>query len=233
MRGDKLPVHVAIIMDGNGRWAIRRNLPRTEGHKRGAERVDEVINLCLDLGIPYLTLFTFSMENWQRPKEEVSTLMELLYQAIRNYAHRAHEQQIRVYILGDKNKLPANIRDSLDRLEAETTMYSRLFLTLAISYSGRWEIVETTRKILSRGEKISPEVVNEEFWQACMPSAHLPPVDLLIRTGGELRISNFMLWQCAYAEFYFTRVLWPDFGKAEFLKAIESWRKRERRFGRI
>ncbi len=233
IRKRTLPRHIALIMDGNGRWALRQGQPRVHGHRVGAERVSDVVELALDLAIPYVTLFTFSMENWYRPPEEVNALMNLLEEAIETYWQDAVRLKVRLFFLGDRTRLPSRVRRAIEHAEQATRVNTRLTLTLALSYSGRWEITETTRRILQNAGRIHPAVVTEEFWQACMPSAHLPPVDLLIRTGGEYRISNFTLWQAAYAEFYFTDVLWPEFTKVHLAQAILHWQQRERRFGRV
>ena len=231
---EKLPVHVAVIMDGNGRWAKARGLERVYGHREGVKRAEEIIDFCRELGIKYLTLFTFSTENWQRPKEEIDFLMQLLKTYLDSKAEELLERDIRFNVIGRIYTLPDFVQDSIKNVIELTKGCSSMVLTLALSYGGRAEIVDATRKVLelALSGKLNVELTEDTF-RSFLYDPELPDVDLLIRTGGEIRISNFLLWQLAYAELYFTPVLWPDFTKEEFLKALEDFAKRERKFGRI
>lgn len=228
---NKLPVHVAIIMDGNGRWARERGLPRIIGHKVGAESVREIIRAAKDIGIKYLTLFTFSTENWKRPEEEVNFLMDMLQRLLRDEVEDLKRNGVRLRAMGRLDMLPRRVREELKHAERETNMNRELTVILAISYSGRAEIVDALKKIVREGK--NPEQISEETFSNFLYLPDIPEPDLMIRTSGEMRISNFMLWQLAYTELYFTRTLWPDFRREEFLKIIEDYTKRERRFGGI
>ena len=232
----RIPNHVALIMDGNGRWAKKRGLPRTEGHKEGANRVRDVIDACIDLKIPYVSFFAFSTENWQRPQEEVNVLMDILSQALDKYTTEAIKKQIKLIVLGDASRLPKHVRDRLLKVQEKTRNFNRLTVILALNYSGRWDILEGVKNFalhIKKNPDFSLETLNEQVFRSFMPGGNIPDPDLLIRTSGELRISNFYLWQLAYTELYFTPVFWPEFSREEFLKALADWQRRERRFGKI
>ena len=226
-----VPRHVAVIMDGNGRWAKKRFLPRVAGHVKGVELVREMVRACLERNIQYLTLFAFSSENWRRPQEEVSLLMQLFVKALEQEVEKLDRNGVRLRVVGDLSPFEPRLRALIDQGEAKTAGNTRLDLTIAANYGGRWDIMQACNKMLAA----SPE--KREGWLECDLEAHLsmsfaPEPDLFIRTGGEERISNFLLWQLAYTELYFTPTLWPDFDTAEFDKAITSYQQRERRFGR-
>ena len=229
----KLPQHVAIIMDGNGRWAKKRNLPRAAGHKNGVNSVREAIKACLELEIPFLTLYAFSTENWNRPKFEITQLMRLLAEAISKETKTLMEQNIRLTTIGNLHALPPKIQEALTNLKHATRANQALTLTLALSYSGRQDILNACNQILTKAKNGSLEVdiVDEQTFENYLSTADHPPLDLLIRTSGEHRISNFLLWEVAYSELFFTETLWPDFDKTDFLAAVESFQLRERRFG--
>ncbi len=226
-----MPQHVAIIMDGNGRWAKRRFLPRVAGHKRGVETVRQITNACIDRGIPYLTLFAFSSENWRRPVDEVSFLMQLFVRALEDEIVRMHANGIRFRAIGDLSRFEPRLVDLIVHAQSLTENNDRLNLTIAANYGGRWDILQAMHRMLEE----NPEK-RAGFQEADLePYFSLnfgPEPDLFIRTGGEQRISNFLLWQLAYTELYFTDTLWPEFGPEAFGKALESFRGRERRFGR-
>jgi undecaprenyl diphosphate synthase len=230
-----LPRHVAIIMDGNGRWAKRQGLPRILGHKRGVEVARKIIVKSRELGIPYLTLFAFSKENWQRPREEVETLLDLLAEYLDQELPLMLEKEIRLRVIGDKEDFPETLQKKIDQVENLTSRNNKMTLVLALSYSGRAEILRALRKIAEKIGKteLSPEALSEETLKKFFYFPELPDPDLLIRTSGELRISNFFLYQIAYTEFYFSQFLWPDFTEEEFLRALYSYQQRERRFGRV
>lgn len=230
-----LPRHVAVIMDGNGRWAERRGEPRIFGHQAGMKAVREVIEATADLGIPFLTLYAFSQENWKRPATEIDALMGLLERYIRSERLDLIEKGVRVRTIGELDRIAAGPRRELERLMAETAANDRLTVTLALSYGGRSEIVEAVRRIAERvrAGELDPERIDEEAFADSLQTAGLPDPDLLIRTSGELRISNFLLWQIAYTELYVTDTLWPDFDRQAFLDAIAAYQGRERRFGRV
>lgn len=228
---NKLPVHVAIIMDGNGRWAKERGLPRIIGHKVGAESVREIIRTAKEIGIKYLTLFTFSTENWRRPEEEVNFLMDMLKQLLRDEVEDLKRNGVRLRAMGRLDMLPRRVKEELEYAERETEMNKDLTVILALSYSGRAEIVDAMKKMVRKVP--NPEHVTEDTFRNFLYLPDVPEPDLMIRTSGEMRISNFMLWQLAYTELYFTKTLWPDFRREEFLKIIEDYTKRERRFGGI
>ena len=218
-------------MDGNGRWAEVRGLPRVEGHRRGVERSKEVIECAADLGLKSLTLYAFSTENWQRPSVEVTTLMKLLELYLRKELTRLMRNGIVFKAIGEIWRLPEHIQEVIKEAEDKTSSNKGMVLITALSYSGRNEIVRAVRKILSSG--MVPDTVTEEVFSSFLDTAGLSPPDLIIRTSGEKRISNFLLWQAAYAELYFTETLWPDFTKEEFLLAVQDYQQRERRFGVI
>jgi undecaprenyl diphosphate synthase len=225
---NELPNHIAIIMDGNGRWAKMRNLPRTFGHRQGIKSVREVIEGCTELGIKILTLYAFSTENWQRPKTEIRFLMRLLYNYLKREAEELHKKNIKLTTIGDITKLPENVQSEIEHIKNVTKNNSGLILNLALNYGGRSEIIESIKKLVK-----SKKEINEQNLSEFMYTSGLPDPDLLIRTSGELRISNFLLWQIAYTELYFTDVLWPDFRKEDLYKAIIDYQSRDRRFGRV
>ncbi len=230
------PQHVAIIMDGNGRWAEARGLPRTAGHQAGALAAERLIRfLGARLEIPYLTLFAFSSENWSRPQPEVAFLMELLNDFIRSRLAEFVEAGIRLRVIGDLSRVPAALRREVDGALAATANNDRLRLTIALSYGGRQEIVAAARRIAADAASghLRPEAIDERVFAEYLETSDVPDPDLVIRTSGEERLSNFLLWQSAYTELYFSRALWPDFTPAEFLKALEEYQSRSRRFGAV
>jgi undecaprenyl diphosphate synthase len=229
----KLPEHVAIIMDGNGRWAKRRGLDRVRGHRVGAESVREIVRTSRELGISWLTLYAFSEENWKRSPFEIRALMTLLRQFLKTERDEMLQNGIRLQAIGRIGKLDAKTRNSLDKVIEQTATNREMVLTLALSYGGRQEILDAFRLLASqiREGKISPEEISEQTISRSLYTASMPDPDLLIRTSGEYRVSNFLLWQIAYAEFYITPTLWPDFRREEFLQALQDYGKRERRFG--
>ncbi|WP_228350609.1 isoprenyl transferase [Rhodocaloribacter litoris] len=234
-RRGPLPRHIAVIMDGNGRWARARGQLRYVGHYEGVESVRDVTEACAELGIEYLTLYTFSTENWHRPRNEVNALMQLLIRTLRREKETLHRNNIRLRALGDLSKLPEACRKELEEAMAETAGGTRMTLTLALSYSGRWELTEAMRGLARRvaAGELDPGAIDEATVGAALGTAGMPDPDLLIRTGGELRVSNFLLWQIAYAEFYVTDVLWPAFRRAQLYEAIRDFQDRDRRFGRV
>jgi undecaprenyl diphosphate synthase len=225
-----VPRHVAIIMDGNGRWARQRLLPRIAGHRRGVEAVRATVENCAQRGVEYLTLFAFSSENWRRPAEEVALLMQLFQAALSNEVERLHKNAIRLKVVGDMRRFDAKIRRLVEQGERLTAQNKRLTLTIAANYGGRWDILQAMNRLLK--DKPAAETVDEQALAPYLAMSHAPEPDLFIRTGGEQRISNFVLWQLAYSELYFTDTLWPDFDAAALDQAIASYRSRERRFGR-
>jgi undecaprenyl diphosphate synthase len=230
----KLPRHVAIIMDGNGRWAQEHGLPRVEGHRQGAKAVREVVRAAREVGLGALTLYAFSAQNWQRPPDEVATLMQLLRDYVIEERDEIMDNDIRLIAIGDIERLPSFVREPLDALMAESAGNHEMTLCLALSYGGRESIISAARKLCEAvvGEGLRPDEITEEKFAASLQTGGLPPLDLLVRTSGEERLSNFLLWEAAYAELYFTDTYWPAFGKPELYKALESFRGRERRFGR-
>ncbi len=230
-----LPRHIAIIMDGNGRWAKQRGYPRVLGHREGIKSVREVVEACGELGIEVLTLYTFSTENWRRPREEVSALMKLLLKTIQKEIRDLIRNNVRLTVIGNLEHLPDAARKSMETAIQKTEANTGLNLNLALSYGSREELVRAVKKIaeqVKEGE-LDPEAVSSKTIQDHLYTSKVPDPDLLIRTSGEYRISNFLLWQLAYTEIYFTDVLWPDFRKADLLKAIDNYRQRERRFGKV
>jgi undecaprenyl diphosphate synthase len=227
----ELPRHVAIIMDGNGRWAQRRRLPRIAGHRRGVEAVRSTVRACAERGIEFLTLFAFSSENWRRPAEEVALLMKLFKSALESEVEKLHANAVRVKVVGDTSRFDPAIRALIERADALTAENRRLTLTVAANYGGRWDILQAMSRLLEE-RKLAPGAVDEALLSPYLAMSYAPEPDLFIRTGGEQRISNFLLWQLAYTELYFTELLWPDFGPAALDEAIASYRRRERRFGR-
>ena len=229
-----LPRHIAVIMDGNGRWAKKKGATRIFGHKSAVKSVMETVEGAAELGIKYLTLYAFSTENWFRPSNEINALMELLVSTIKKEIKKLTENKIRLLTIGDINSLPSNCKKKLQEATDITRNCNRMTLIVAVSYSGRWEIVEAVKKIVNQAKKglIDTKDLNESLFASYLNTKDIPDPELLIRTSGELRISNFLLWQIAYAELYFTELLWPDFRKEELYKAIISYQKRERRFGK-
>ena len=228
-----LPTHVAIIMDGNGRWAKKRMLPKFAGHKRGADVVRRCVEDAIDLGIKYLTLYAFSSENWNRPEEEVNDLMSLLQRYLAKEVDELHKKNIRLTFIGNRSKLSSSIRALLEGAEQKTRNNTKLCLTLALSYGGRAEIVDAAKELankVKRGE-LEPEDISEEMLASCLHTNDIPDPDLIIRTSGEQRISNFLLWQIAYAEFVFLDVLWPDFNRDILEQAMQEYCGRDRRYG--
>lgn len=224
--------HVAIIMDGNNRWAKQRGLPGAAGHKRGVERVRDVLEACRHVGIEVLTLFAFSSENWSRPKMEVAGLMTLFSIYLKKETAKLKEEGVRIQVIGARDKFSKKLKEQIEWAEQETAA-GTMTLALAVDYGGRWDIAQAAKTIakkVQRGELL-PEHIDETLFDQYVCIGDLPPVDLLIRTSGELRISNFLLWQCAYAEFYFTDVYWPDFDEAQLHRALAEFRRRQRRFG--
>lgn len=229
----KMPQHVAIILDGNGRWAKAKGMPRNYGHVQGAKTVEVICEEAYKMGIQYLTVYAFSTENWNRPKDEVDALMKLLRNYLKNCLKTAEKNRMCVRILGDKSGLDEDIRERIQELEEATKNNDGLHFQIAINYGGRDELVRSVRKLAERvlqGE-LQPADLNEAMVEACMDTAGIPDPDLLIRTCNEQRISNFLLWQLAYTEFYFTPVAWPDFSKEELMKAVEAYNHRNRKFG--
>jgi undecaprenyl diphosphate synthase len=229
----RIPRHLAIIMDGNGRWAEQRKLPRVFGHRRGVDAVKVIVEECRKLGISCLTLYAFSSENWGRPAEEVAALMELLSLFLQKELDNLLRQNIRLNVIGDIAQLPGEVRQVLDRTIARTAGNEQMVLTLALSYGARSEILRAVRSLVDdvAEGRMTPGQVDEETFCRALDTCSLPDPDLLIRTSGEMRISNFLLWQLAYAELYFTDVLWPDFGAADLHQALEDFTSRQRRFG--
>jgi undecaprenyl diphosphate synthase len=230
----RLPVHIAIIMDGNGRWAIQHGMDRIFGHQRGVESVRNVIEAAAELGIKYLTLYAFSTENWGRPDEEISALMGIMIRSLNDETATMVKNNIRMNAIGDFSRLAEDVRSRLFETVHMTSGSTGLNLIVALSYSSRWEITEAVKRIADEilAQKLNPEAVDETLFEGYLSTAGIPDPDLLIRTSGELRISNFLLWQMAYTELYFTNKLWPDFGKEDFYDAIIDFQKRERRFGK-
>lgn len=234
-RRSNIPRHIAIIMDGNGRWAKSRNLPRVEGHRRGVESVRDIVEACAQLGVEYLTLFAFSTENWKRPKEEVSTLMRLLLKSLRNETNELHKNNIKLQMIGDFDSLPNEIRKELLEAAKKTEKNTRMTLNLALSYSGRWDILRAVKNItkLVLEKKLTPDMIDEQFFSSQLTTENIPDPDLLIRTSGEMRISNFLLWEIAYSEIFIADVFWPNFRRKNLYQAIENYQNRERRFGLV
>ncbi len=230
---EKLPKHVAIVMDGNGRWAHQHGHDRVFGHHKGVDAVRKIMEAAAELGIKYLTLYTFSTENWNRPKEEVDALMELFLETIEKEIPTLNNNNIRLFAIGDIDSLPEKNREKLLSTIAQTSHNDKMTLTLAISYSGRWEIVHAVKKIFKdyKDGKVSPETLNDTMFSDYLTTSGMPDPELIIRTSGEERISNFLLWQIAYSELYFSPKYWPAFSAKDFYKAILEYQNRERRFG--
>ncbi|MCH3999609.1 MAG: isoprenyl transferase [Lachnospiraceae bacterium] len=228
-----VPQHVAIIMDGNGRWAKKRGLPRTAGHYQGAKVVEQILYDADAMGIKYLTVYAFSTENWSRPQSEVKTLMNLLRTYMKTSLQKCAKNNVRIRVLGDRSKLDEDLIEAIDDLERDTKNNTGLQFQIAINYGGRDDIRRGVMKIAEkvRSGELDPASITEETVSENLDTADIPDPDLLIRTSGELRISNFLIWQCAYTEYYFTDVLWPDFNKEELQKAVDAYMHRERRMG--
>lgn len=231
---DRIPLHVAIIMDGNGRWAKKRGFLRTMGHEKGVDAVRETVEAATELGIGYLTLYAFSTENWARPKYEIDALMKLLVKSVNKERKTFMDNNIRLMAIGDLENLPARSYSELMKAIEDTSANTGLRLVLALSYSSRWEIVEAARSMAKkiREGTLKPEEITQEAFSGFLTTDSIPDPELLIRTSGEYRVSNFLLWQIAYTELYFTPTLWPDFSKEEFYKAVIDYQGRERRFGK-
>jgi len=231
---EKVPTHLAIIMDGNGRWANKRGGIRIMGHKAGVDSVREVTETCAEIGVKYLTLYAFSTENWNRPKTEVNALMRLLIRALRSETSRLNKNNIRLLAIGQIDRLPEDIRTELKEAIESTKNNDRMMLCLALSYSGRWDITEAMKKVAEKVKsgEIEPCDITDTLISSNLSTADIPDPDLIIRTSGEYRISNFLLWQLAYSELVITDTYWPDFRRSDILQAIESYQKRERRFGK-
>ncbi|RJX16663.1 MAG: isoprenyl transferase [Ammonifex sp.] len=229
----RLPRHVAVIMDGNGRWALKRGLPRTVGHQRGVSSLREVVHLSAELSIPVLSAYAFSTENWRRPPEEVSFLMDLFVEYAAKECDELKQNGVKVRVIGRVEGLSPHVSEAIRALEEETQDGQRLVLNLAVNYGARWEIVDAIKAIADKvwSGKLNPEEIDETVVGDHLYTAGLPDPDLLIRPAGEFRLSNFLLWQLAYTEFYVTPVLWPDFGRVDFLQALVHYQRRERRFG--
>ncbi|MCR5083517.1 MAG: isoprenyl transferase [Parasporobacterium sp.] len=231
----KIPKHLAIIMDGNGRWAKKRKMPRTYGHAAGAKVVEQICEDAKNLGIEYLTVYAFSTENWKRPEAEVKKIMSLIREYLKKQEKKMMKENMAFSVIGDRSRLDADIIETIDRVEKNTKDNTGLKFCVAINYGSRDEMVRAMRNVAKdvKEGKISESDINEELFSSYLDTRNYPDPDLLIRTSGEERLSNFLMWQLAYAEFYFTDVLWPDFNKAELEKAIDKYNKRDRRFGTI
>ncbi len=230
----RLPGHVAVIMDGNGRWAHKRGRERIFGHHQGVKAVRKTVEAAAELGIKFLTLYAFSTENWNRPDEEVSALMDLMVESINNETHTLVEKKISLRVIGDLSRLSENVRNRLYETMKVTSEGTHMTLVVALSYSSRWEISEACRRIAMavKEGRLNLDQINEQTVSDSLTTSHIPDPELMIRTSGEKRISNFLLWQLAYTELYFTEKLWPDFGKEDFYKAVADFQKRERRYGK-
>ena len=226
-----LPRHVAIVMDGNGRWAGKRFMPRFFGHKQGVDALVRTVKACADRGIEYLTVFAFSSENWKRPEEEVSGLMGLVLVAVSKYLGKLESEGVRIRIVGDWTAVSSQVRAAWEETERRTAHNSRIVLSVAFNYGGRWDVVQACRRAIAEG--VPPEQLTEARLGQFMALSHAPDPDLFIRTGGEVRISNFLIWQIAYSELHFSDCLWPDFGEAELDAALATYAARDRRFGGV
>ena len=222
-----IPHHIAVVMDGNGRWANRRFLPRVAGHKQGVDALHECVKACVERGVKVLTVFAFSSENWERPADEVSGLMELLAKALAREVAQLSKDGIQIHFIGERDSLSDSLKRGFEQAENSTVQNSKLIFNICFNYGGRWDIAQTASKLIAKGLSITPASLNSE-----MSLAHVPDPDLVIRTGGEQRLSNFLLWQAAYSELYFSDKLWPDFDAAALDEAIDEFNRRERRFGK-
>ena len=234
-KAGEIPNHIAIIMDGNGRWAKKRGLPRVAGHRKGVETVREIVEACAEIGVKYLTLYTFSTENWKRPKDEVSTLMRLLLKSLKERLDELNRNDIKLTCIGNIESLPQQVQRQLFEDIERTKNNKRMTLNLALSYSGRWEMIKAIKDVVkkvSEGE-INPNDISEETISDSLDTKNIPDPDLVIRTSGEFRVSNFLLWQIAYSEFVIMDIFWPDFSKQYLYESIKKFQKRERRFGKV
>jgi undecaprenyl diphosphate synthase len=234
-RTGNLPVHIAIITDGNGRWAKERGLSRTRGHQAGIDTVREIVEVCGQIGIKYLTLYTFSTENWKRPKDEVSILMKILLRAFKKETDKLNKNNVRLTVIGEISSLPEKVQIELNESVEKLKNNNGLTLNLALSYSGRWDILQGVKKIMQelKQNRITSEDITVEKFSSFLATKDIPDPDLLIRTSGENRLSNFLLWQIAYTELYISPLYWPDFKREHLYKAISDYQKRERRFGMV
>ncbi len=228
----RIPAHIAIIMDGNGRWAKARGMNRSMGHQQGVVAVREITTACSNMGVKFLTLYTFSTENWNRPADEVAALMSLILTSLEEELFM--NNNVRLRIIGDLNRVPEVVRESILGLQERTSVNTGMTMVIALSYSSRWEITNTVRQLADEVKqgKLQPEDITEQTISSHLTTNFMPDPDLLIRTGGEVRLSNYLLWQCAYTEFYFCDTFWPDFHEADLCKAIEWFQNRERRYGK-
>lgn len=231
---EQLPQHIAFIMDGNGRWAKKRGLPRKIGHREGAKNFKAIVRYCRNIGIPYISFYAFSTENWKRPKDEVDAIMKLFHQYMDD-VRGFFDEETRLVFLGDRSHFDEALQDKMNKLEADTAHYDKMTLMIAMNYGGRDELTHAARELAKAAQagQLNPDEITEETVAKHLYTADIPDVDLLIRPSGELRISNFLLWQAAYAEFYFTNVLWPDFSTKELDKALIDFASRGRRFGGV
>lgn len=235
LEGLKIPNHIAIIMDGNGRWAKKRMMPRNYGHKQGSKIVEEVCREAYNIGVKYVTVYAFSTENWSRPQSEIDTLMKLLKDFLSECLNKSKKNNMRVHVIGDITRLEKSLQDTIIELEEVSASNTGLCFQVALNYGGQDEIIRATKKIAQdvKEGKLSVEDLNTQVYEDYLDTKGIPAPDLLIRTSGEQRLSNFLLWQLAYSEFYFTDVLWPDFNKTELIKAIEYYNGRDRRYGGV
>ena len=233
LQDKRLPRHIAVIMDGNGRWAKRRGLPRYAGHPVGVEAVRRIVEACVERGIQVLTLFAFSSENWQRPKKEVSLIMDLFIRSLKKEARRLHRNGVKLKVIGDRDAFSEKLQEHIREVESLTQENTRMVLQVAANYGGRWDITQAARRLAEQVQsgELSPEQITESTLNGALSFAGQPDPDLFIRTGGEKRVSNFLLWQCAYTELYFTDTLWPDFDAAALDRALDDYASRQRRFG--
>lgn len=235
LKKNNIPKHVAIIMDGNGRWAVKRKLPRSAGHRAGVEALRNIITICIELGIKFLTVYSFSSENWQRPKDEVNFLLNLFLESLKEELENLDKNGVRVKLIGDRKEIPFEILKAFENAEKKTENNDKLFFNIAFNYGSRQEIIDAVKRIYKAASRndIDIEELDEKNFSDYLFTRDCPDPDFLIRTSGEYRVSNFLLWQIAYCEFYFVKTLWPDFRKKNFLKAIYYYQLRNRRFGRL
>ncbi len=231
----KIPVHIAIIMDGNGRWAKKRKLPRSVGHQQGAKRLEEICRAAAEMGVKYLTVYAFSTENWARPEDEIATLMKILRNYLADSIKKARDNNMRIRVIGDISRLDLDIQKSIRRLEEVSASNTGLNFQIALNYGSRDEILRAVRQMAAdcQAGKIQPDELDETLFSSYLDTKDIPDPDFLIRTSGEQRLSNYLLWQCAYAEFYFPEVLWPDFDKNALKEAVRQYTARDRRFGGV
>ncbi len=234
-KSGEIPIHIAIIMDGNGRWARKRGLPRAAGHKRGVDTVKDMVKACAQIGVKYLTLYTFSTENWNRPKDEVSTLMQLLVRTLRKEVNELNENDVKLTTIGNMEALPIEVQNELRDSIQKTRNNKKMTLNLALSYSGRWELLKAIKDISLQvaDGNLKADDISEECVSSYLDTKNIPDPDLLIRTSGEFRVSNFLLWQIAYTEFFISDVYWPEFKRKDLYQAIKNFQGRERRFGKV